>query len=306
MDLISILLSKVDKNVKLDDKDKIKLSNELNSLQEVTASKCYNAILSYQKDHEAQKHRMGLSSTDIPYYGQEVDQGMKFNINNIPDKLMNCLKIITQTLKTDIVECEDEGLFVLKGVTKDSRGNKAVSNYKFMIRNSTPESKQGIFVESCRTYEGYTYKLSSAQNISFEQLRNNCSRICFWDCHSYDGKGVLYPTFYTTTDEGNHVFGGTLPFCDIFCLLTYLESLKKVKPELRPRNFQKTVELTNKMFTIMFPDEPYPTLRPQKEELDIFGGMYSIGKFRLICDAPKYVEMDNINFVLSVSSKLQL
>ncbi len=91
MDLISILTKRVAPNDTLTLERKQLLCRELNRLSQSQASTAFILIRNY-KIRCDNVRRVGDSENSIPYYGIDIDKGIEFSIEEMPEGLLLILE----------------------------------------------------------------------------------------------------------------------------------------------------------------------------------------------------------------------
>ncbi|MFS8159334.1 MAG: hypothetical protein ACMG6E_03815, partial [Candidatus Roizmanbacteria bacterium] len=95
-------------------------------------------------------------------------------------------------------------------------------------------------------------------------------------------------------------------FCSIFCLDAHVSDLEKLQSHHQPHNLKTIRSLTTFMFTLMFPDDPVLRSAPKREELDVWGGPYTITRFRQHVSTKKYVDSGTILFEICTPLEIEL
>lgn len=91
MDLVQILIKKIDENDEITPERVIRLCRELSSLDAVQAKTAYKLIMTYKKRYDAER-RVGDSEGDAPYYAKEIEKGMEFQYSMLPNTLVLILE----------------------------------------------------------------------------------------------------------------------------------------------------------------------------------------------------------------------
>ena len=94
MDLVEILIGKIDKDDEMPVERRIELARGLSALDEVQAKSAYKLISTYKSKYDNER-RVGDTENDAPYYAKEVEephQGMHFHLDMLPNELLLILE----------------------------------------------------------------------------------------------------------------------------------------------------------------------------------------------------------------------
>lgn len=177
--------------------------------------------------------------------------------------------------------------FTLKGVFLRDLTKKS-SKFHAKVKKR-PQTK----IHAKTTTAGYTVKIANLLSVKFES--DNDKQRCWWDHHEYDDSGVCIPYKYERIGQMHHV-SGKGSFCSMFCLWAYLLEEQKKQYHLRDFRLEKSIELTQFLFSKMYTDDVALKPSPDWRLLDCYGGHLTINEFRKSSYEKTYTSLGNVVF----------
>lgn len=290
MDLLELLLRKVNRKTVLSPTDKLSLCKKLSNVDVHQGTTIFKLIKNY-KNRFDKVNRIGDAGARIPYAGEEVPEiGLIFTAVGMPDELLVVLQEFVKEVK-EVAEYdgdEETLMFILKDVKENGKSLEPKIQ-KFHFKGK----KRGMKIETVTDHAGYKVMLAYTGNTNFKP--DYKGYYCFWDGQVFDGKPICIPYRYEIKDE-IHEFSGPKCFCSIFCMYAYLCDEYEKMQHLRDSRLETATQLTMVAFKLMFPNEDILKPAGRRESIDIFGGPLSIEDYRKQNYEKTYISSNNVFF----------